>query len=150
MVIFWSIALILFVIIEALTVSLLTIWFAGGSLIALILAILNVPKIIQIIAFFLISILLLLYVKPFAQKHIKIHKTNTDSIIGEKCIVIEDINELAGTGRVKINGIDWSAKTSSYDITIDKGKIVIIDKIEGVTLIVREDYNLVINEDIKE
>lgn len=133
----WLAVILFSVLIEAATVTLASIWFAFGGLVALIctLFISSLPVLIMI--FFIVSIVLLIFTRPIAVKYLKIgrYKTNTDLLIGKECIVIEDINTIENKGLVKIGGQTWSAKTS-LDYVIKKDEMVVIKKVEGVKLVV--------------
>ena len=137
-IVLWIILLIIFVIIEALTVGLVTIFMAGGSLVAMLLSYLGCSDTIQWIGFGITSLLLILFVRPIATKYMAKQKTNIDALIDTQCIVIEDIDNLNASGKVKLNGIEWSAK-SLDGRNIEKGKVVIVKKIEGVKVIVIEN-----------
>lgn len=140
--VFWLVLLIVFVITEALTANLTSIWFAAGSLIALILAGFNLPIWIQITAFVVVSLVLLLATRPLVKKFLepKITKTNFDRILGETCLVAEEINNLKDTGAVKIKGIVWTAR-STDDKIIPEGSTVEIKRIEGVKVFVSQINN---------
>ncbi len=142
-VIFWLVLFAIFLIAEILTLGLTTIWFAGGALVAFVLALLDVGVPIQILAFLIVSIVLLFLTRPIAVKFFnqKREKTNVDSLIGQKAIVIETIDVLHGVGRVEINGMEWSAKTEESGHIIEAGEIVIIQAIQGVKLIVKREEN---------
>ncbi len=135
--VFWLILLIIFVVAEALTTTLVSIWFAAGALAALILSVFNLSIYIQIGAFVVVSLILLLSTRSFAKKFLdpQITKTNFDRIVGESGLVEEDINNLEETGAVKIKGITWTARSCDESI-IPKGSIVEIKKIEGVKVFV--------------
>ena len=138
--IFWLILFVVFLIIEILTMGLTTIWFAGGAFVAFLLAFINFSFPVQIIAFLLVSIALLVMTRPIAMKFFnqERQKTNAESLIGQKAVVLEPIDILRGTGRVEVNGMEWSAKTDESEEVIEVGAIVVIDGIQGVKLIVRE------------
>lgn len=133
----WLILIIILVIIEAGTVSLTTIWLAGGALVALIFSLLSLPIASQIVVFLLISIILIVFTRPVVVKYLKVggHRTNTDSLVGKSGIVIMDITEHK-TGQVKIKGQIWTATAESEDL-ISEGTEVVIIAIEGVKLIVK-------------
>jgi len=135
--IFWLALLIIFVVAEALTTTLVSIWFAAGSLIALMLSVFNLPVYIQIGAFVIISLVLLLSTRSFAKKYLdpKITKTNFDRIVGELGIVEEEINNLEGKGLVKVKGNTWTARGCD-DVIIPQGATVEIKRIEGVKVFV--------------
>ena len=135
----WLALLVLFIITEIATVQLTTVWFAGGALIAMLLAAFGVKSItIQVIAFLAVSIALLLATRPLVKKHInkKSQPTNADRSIGQQAVVTEEINNLSGKGSAKINGIEWTARSENGEI-IPAGTTVTVTKIDGVKLIVR-------------
>lgn len=136
--IFWLILFVVLLIIEIITMGLTTVWFAGGALVAFVLAFAGVGLPVQIIVFLLVSILLLVLTRPIAIKFFnqEREKTNVDSLIGQRAIVLETIDTLHGTGRVEINGMEWSAKVEEATNIIGVGEIVVIEGIQGVKLIV--------------
>lgn len=137
MLVFWAVAIVVFGILEAITAQLVSIWFVIGSVGALIAAVCKAPIWIQIVIFIVISVLALLLTKPLVKKYIKpkMQKTNADRCIGSEGIVLEEINNLSATGQVKVNGNVWTARASNGEI-IPVDTVVIIDKIEGVKLLV--------------
>ena len=139
--IFWLILFVILLVIEILTMGLTTIWFAGGALVAFILAFVGFGLPVQIIVFLLVSIGLLVLTRPIAMKFFnqERQKTNAESLIGQKAIVLERIDTLHGTGRAEVKGMEWSAKTDDSDETIDAGEVVVIEGIQGVKLIVRKE-----------
>lgn len=139
--IFWLILFVILLIIEILTMGLTTVWFAGGALVAMLLAFIDFGLPVQIIAFLLVSILLLVLTRPIAIKFFnqERQKTNAESLIGQKAVVLDAIDTLHGVGRVEVNGMEWSAKVDDSDCAIEAGEIVVIDGIQGVKLIVRKE-----------
>lgn len=135
--IIWLSFAALLVIVEIATLGLTTIWFAGGALIAALAANLGANWIIQIIIFAVVSLLLLIFTRPLAQKHLlkNNEKTNVDSLIGISANVIEIIDNQKQTGKIMLNGIDWSARSQNGDI-IPVDSEVVVQKIEGVKAIV--------------
>lgn len=134
----WLGVFIFSIVIELATMGLFTIWFAGGSLIALIVALLGAPMWLQITLFILISVVLLLFTRPIAMKYYNKGrtKTNVDSLIGEVAVVTETIDNLEGKGAIRIKGLEWSAKSEQDGVKIFADTKVIIQKIEGVSAIV--------------
>ncbi|MBO5858678.1 MAG: NfeD family protein [Clostridia bacterium] len=134
---FWIIALVAFVIIEAVTAQLVTIWFAVGAIAALIAERLGAETWLQWTIFVAVSAIVLIATRPFVKKltQKKAQPTNADRCIGESAVVTEQIDNIAGKGAVKINGIEWSARTLSGE-NIETGRIVKVIKIDGVKLIV--------------
>lgn len=133
----WAIALVVFLIIEAATVGLASIWFAAGSLAALVCSIFNAPLWLQIVWFFLVSCVALFFTRPLAKKYIntKHQPTNADRVIGASCIVTERIDNIAGTGAVSVDGKHWTAR-SLTGLVVEEGDCVTAIAIEGVKLIV--------------
>lgn len=134
---FWLIAMVLFGVLEAVTVGLTSIWFALGALGALAAAAASAPVIVQIVVFLGVSFLTLLLVRPLAQRFVNDRKvaTNADRVIGREAVVTEDIDNIQGKGRVSISGADWTARTED-DRTIPAGSKVQVLRIEGVKVIV--------------
>lgn len=139
-VVIWLILLVLFIVIEIATMGLTTIWFAGGSLVAVILAAVGLPNYIQIAAFIVVSLVMLFFTRPIAVKYFNKDrvKTNAESLVGSQAIVTTAIDNLAATGQVCVNGMEWSARTVQEEQKIDEGAIVTIVAINGVKLIVEE------------
>ena len=137
----WLAALAVFVVIEIATMGLTTIWFAGGALVALVLAMLQVSFYVQIGAFLVISIVLLVSTRPLAMKFFNQErvKTNIDSIIGKKAIVLAEINNLKEEGKVSVNGMEWSARAYEDGCVIPTGAVVEVKEIRGVKIIVKEE-----------
>ncbi len=133
----WLVLLIVFAVLEASTVSLVSLWFMGGALTALIAALCGAEIWLQIILFFVVSIALLLCLRPLSKKLLKKRKvaTNADSNIGKTAVVTETIDNLRGTGAVKISGVEWSAR-SVDDSVLEKDAVVRILRIEGVKVCV--------------
>lgn len=134
----WLIAFVLFAAVEfATSMALISIWFAVGSLVALILSAFDVPLWIQLLVFILVSAILLICTRPIAKKHAKNNiDTNIKIIIGKTAKVIEDIDNLKATGRVRLDGVDWTAISDTGEI-IEKDSHVTVTKIEGSKLYVK-------------
>ena len=139
--IMWLILLACFLVVEAITVGLTTIWFAGGALVAAIASGLGVGILIQWVLFLIVSLALLIFTRPMAVRYMNkgVPKTNVNSLIGERAVVIQKINNLEQTGQVRINDIEWMARTSSDEVTIPEHAIVTIEDVQGVKLIVKEE-----------
>lgn len=129
----WLALLGSFIVVEAATVALVSIWFIGGSAAALIFALFDLPLWSQIAAFVAVSAILLVCLRPFLKKYINSKKVNTnvDALIGQRAVVTEDIDNLQGHGTVKVGGAVWTAR-SANGAPILKDTVVIIRKIEGV------------------
>lgn len=134
---FWLVAMVLFGVLEAVTVGLTSVWFALGALGALAAAAASAPVIVQIVVFLGVSFLTLLLVRPLAQHYVNDRKvaTNADRVIGREAVVTEDIDNIQGKGRVSISGADWTARAED-DQPIPAGSTVRVLRIEGVKVIV--------------
>ena len=139
--IFWLVLFVVLLVIEIATMGLTTIWFAGGAILAFILAYVGFGLAVQIIVFLLASIILLVLTRPIAVKFFNKERqaTNVDSLLGKKAVVLERIDTLHGTGRAAVNGMEWSAKTEEPDEIIEAGEVVVINGIQGVKLIVEKE-----------
>ena len=129
----WLILMILFLIMEANTVSLVSAWFAVGSLAALIASLFGAPGWLQITLFLATSAAALACLRPLVRKYIKprIVPTNTDALLHSQGYVTEDIDNLAARGQVKLGAMEWTARSTNGD-PIPQGTLVKVDRIEGV------------------
>ena len=142
--IIWLFIMILMITIEFMTMGLTTIWFAGGALIALVAYALGLSLQGQLVVFLTVSIILLLFAAPWARKYFNRTRveTNTMELIGKNGIVTESINNLHETGKVKISGMEWTARALEGSSVIDQGANVKITKIKGVKLIVEPIFQV--------
>lgn len=143
MMIFWLVMLILFIVIEVPTLGLTTIWFAGGALIAVLASLLGAPVWLQVILFFVVSLLLLFFTRPVAVRYFNRDriKTNVESMVGRQAIVVSEIDNIQGIGQVTVAGQEWSARSCDDKVRIPVGAVVNVMAINGVKLIVRLDEN---------
>ena len=134
---FWLMAFIILVVMEFLTMGLTTIWFAIGALTAFFASLFGASFWIQIILFLVVSLIVLVVYRPLAVKYVNSRrtKTNVDDLVGKEAKVTEKIDNLNQTGRVVLNGMDWSARTTIGG-TIDVDTIVKVIEVKGVKLIV--------------
>lgn len=137
----WLVLLIVFLIIEIMTVGLTSIWLAGGSLVALFLYKMGAGLVWQIAAFFVVSIVLMVFTRPFAKKYINANrtKTNYEEVIGKLVKVTERIDNLNETGAAVVNGQEWTARAKNPEDIIEAGAIVRVVEITGVKLIVEKE-----------
>ena len=135
--ILWLAALLLFLAAEASTVALVSLWFAFGSLAALIISLLGGSVLWQITAFLLVSSVLLALLRPIVRKYFtpRLSPTNVDSLIGSQGYVTAPIDNVAAKGQVKLGAMFWTARSSSGD-PIREDTLVKVDKIEGVKVFV--------------
>ena len=134
----WMALVIIFLVVELVTVGLTTIWLAGGAFVAFILAAVGAGFWVQLIAFFAVSFVLIYFTRPFAVKYLNPRRTRTNSeeLIGEVVKVIERIDNREAKGRALVKGLEWSARAVSDDMIIEKDTLVKVVRIEGVKLIV--------------
>ncbi|MBQ1768412.1 MAG: NfeD family protein [Oscillospiraceae bacterium] len=137
MMFFWIAAIVVFLIIEAATANLVTVWFAVGSAAALLAERLGAQIWLQALVFIAVSVGVLLTLRPFTRKYVNgsKHPTNADRVLGTVCPVTEEIDNIRGTGSVSVDGKVWSARTRD-GANIEKGTLVRPVSIEGVKLIV--------------
>ena len=135
--ILWLVLLVVFIVAEASTVTMVSIWFAAGSLVALVAALLGGKFWLQIVLFLVVSAVFLALLRPIAQKHFtpRITRTNVDAIIGKICLVTTDIDNVASAGQVKIGDVEWTAR-SADGTPIPADTQVKIQRVEGVKVYV--------------
>ncbi|MDR1629258.1 MAG: NfeD family protein [Oscillospiraceae bacterium] len=137
--VFWVVLIIVFIVAEALTVQLTAIWFAAGALAAFVVALINPDAyLIQILVFVAVSAITLAITRPLAKKLTSktIQPTNADRYIGKEVLVTEEINNRRSTGAVQASGVIWTAR-SIDDIIIPPEAVVVVERIDGVKLMVR-------------
>lgn len=134
----WFGLMVAFLVMEANTVSLVTLWFAVGALAALAASLLGGALWLQIVLFFVISLVLLAALAPFVRKVLKprVTSTNVDAVVGTRGYVTEEVDNLIPTGRVKLGGMSWSARSQSGQ-AIPKDTEVEVVRIEGVKAFVK-------------
>ena len=140
-VIFWLIVIAVCAIVELATMGLTTVWFAGGALVATIVAFFCPYFWVQVLAFIIVSFVLIIFTRPIAVKYFNKDrvKTNAESLIGQRAIVVSEIDNLKGLGEVTVSGLNWSARTLKDGLVVPEKAVVVIRKIEGVKLIVELD-----------
>lgn len=133
----WFALTVVFIIMEASTVTMVSIWFVAGALAAMIVSLLGGALWLQIVLFLVVSALLLWCLRPVVKKHFtpKLEKTNVDAVIGTVGRVTEKINNVDACGQVKLGAMEWSAR-STDGTTIEEGALVCVDRVEGVRVFV--------------
>lgn len=136
--IYWLIAFVVLLGIEAMTMALTTIWFAGGALVAFVLALFGTDIQVQLAVFVIVSFILLFFTRPFAMKYINRNtvKTNSESLIGKSAKVTVEINNMEGQGAAVLNGQEWTARSLEDGEIYQVGTMVKVKDIKGVKLIV--------------
>lgn len=139
----WLVVMIACIVLELSTVSLTCIWFGLGALAALLASLFHAPVWLQVVWFFVVSILALIGTRPLVKKYInnKTQPTNADMVIGQTCVVLEPISNLSETGAVKVGGKIWTARSTDGTI-FAPGERVVAVRIEGVKLIVASAANI--------
>lgn len=129
----WLILMVVFLVTEASTVTMVSLWFAAGSLVALIVSLLHGALWLQITLFLVVSAILLTLLRPLVRKHItpKLTPTNVDAIVGTTGLVTASIDNVTASGQVKLGAMTWTARSTS-GASIPEGTLVRVDKIEGV------------------
>ena len=136
----WIIAAVVLAVIEAFTLGLTTIWFSGGAVVAAIFAGLGGPVFVQVILFAVVSLALLFFTRPLVAKGFNKTRTltNSEGLVGKHAYVTEEIDNVKATGKIKVDGMEWTARTKSDGISIAEGVLVSVISIEGVKAIVEE------------
>ena len=131
--IIWLVLMVGFLVAEAVTVTMVSLWFAAGALVALLVSLLHLKIWIQITLFVLVSGVLLACLRPMVRRHFtpRLTRTNVDAIVGTKGVVTIEIDNVCAAGQVKLNGMEWSARSADGSI-IPAGTLIRVERIEGV------------------
>lgn len=135
----WMVLMILFLVLEAATAALISIWFAAGALAGMVIALIGLPIWLQILVFLAVSGIILLLAKPLTEQLVnqKTVKTNADRVIGALAVVTADIDNLAACGQAEVLGQLWSARSEDGK-PISRGATVRVKAIEGAKLLVEQ------------
>lgn len=138
--IIWIILTIIFAAVEIATVGLTSIWFAGGSLAALLCYALGLSEVWQILVFLAVSLVLLFFTRPWALKYLKPHliKTNYEEALEKNVCLTETVDNRRATGTAVLNGQEWTARAYEDGKVFEAGAIVKVKEIRGVTMYVVE------------
>ena len=133
----WIGAIIAFVIIEAVTYQLVSVWFAVGSIGGMITYMLGFNFSAQMTVFLILSVITLLCLRPLSMKLLKPKgfKSNADSLVGKEVLITKEVSNVNASGEGKINGMTWVVR-SEDDSELPEGSVAVVKKIEGVKLIV--------------
>ncbi len=133
----WLVLLVSFLMTEAATVAVVSLWFAAGALVALIASLLQGPIWLQIVLFLGVSGILLALLRPLVRKFIspRLVATNVDSVIGSTGLVTIPIDNVAAKGQVKLGAMEWTARSSDGSL-IPAGTLIRVDRVEGVKVFV--------------
>ena len=143
---FWLAAMVVFLLMEASTVMLVSVWFAAGALAAIVVALVGGGVGMQVTVFLAVSIALLACLRRIVRKHFtpRLVRTNVDSVVGSVGIVTTPVNNVAALGRVEIAGMEWTAR-STTGAPLPEGVQVRVDRIEGVKVFVSLAEDAVVN-----
>jgi len=135
--ILWVGLMVLFGTLEAATVNMVSIWFVAGALVALIVQLLGGSVWLQIAVFLIASGATLACLRPFVEKYVKPKRTatNVDMVLGRESYLTEPVDNLRGTGALKLDGKVWTVR-SMTDAVLPEGTLVKIVKLEGMKLYV--------------
>ena len=138
--IIWISLIIVFALLECITVGLTSIWFAGGALAALLFYAVGLNPVWQFTVFVIVSLVLLFFTRPWALKYFKPYliRTNYEQIIDENVCLTETVNNIMGTGTAVYKGQEWTARAYDETKTFEAGMIVRVKEIRGVTMYVVE------------
>lgn len=137
--IFWLVAFVILIGIEAATMSLYTIWFAIGALVSFFLSLTSMGRYGQLGVFFIVSCALLFFTRPLALRYVnkKTVKTNAEGLVGKKARVTETVDNDSAKGAAVVDGQEWTARSADGTV-IPEGEIVEIMDIQGVKLMVKK------------
>lgn len=143
-VLLWLAVMIVCIIVEIVTLGLTCIWFGFGAAAAFIAALFGVPWPVQLVIFFAVSIITLIFTRPIAKKWLNkgTVKTNYQSVIGKKVRITERVDNLSGTGAGIVDGLEWTVRSIDDNIIIEAGEIAGVAEIKGVKIIaerIKED-----------
>ena len=135
--ILWLVLLVVFLMMEASTVALVCIWCGAGALAALIASVCGAQVWLEVVLFLGVTVVMLAALRPFVKRFIspKLVKTNADALIGSTGLVLSPIDNLQSTGKVKLGGMEWSAR-STHGNLIEANTVIEVDRIEGAKVFV--------------
>ena len=138
----WLIAAVVFAVGEIATLGFFLAPFAGGAVVAAIVSAAGGGDLISLVAFLLVSGVLLAALRPLARSHRRMPaqlRTGTAALVGRTAMVTERISNDDGTGSVKLEGESWTARSYDEDAVIEAGRRVQVMEIRGATALVTEE-----------
>ena len=135
--ILWLVAMVVFILVEASTVALVSVWFAAGSLAATMVALLGGSLGLQVAVCLAVAIVLLVSMRGLVRRHFtpNLVATNVDTMAGREGLVVVPVDNLAARGQVTISGMEWTARSTSGKV-LEEGTKVTVDRVEGVKVFV--------------
>ena len=139
--VYWLVFFLILIGIEAASMALTTIWFAGGALAAFILSLFGVGVEAQLVVFVVVSFLLLFFTRPGAMRYVEKNrtKTNVEGLVGKEARITQEVNNRMNTGTALLNGQEWSARAQNDDQVYPPDCLVTVREIRGVKLIVSQN-----------
>lgn len=139
--IYWLVFFLILIGIEAVSMALTTIWFAGGALVAFLLSLFGVGTEAQLVVFVVVSFVLLFFTRPWAMRYVERNrtKTNVDGLVGKEARITGEVNNRMNTGTAILDGQEWSARAEKDDEVYLPDTLVTVRKIQGVKLIVSKN-----------
>lgn len=140
----WLIGVAVFAGIEAVTYQMVSVWFSIGSIGAFLTAYAGLGLNQQLAVFIILSVATLLLLRPVSMRFLKRHgktKTNIDALTGREVLITHRVDNRASEGEGKINGLTWTVRSADSDVILEKGEIAVIERVEGVKLIVKKKEN---------
>lgn len=139
--IYWLVFFLILIGIEAASMALTTIWFAGGAMVAFILSLFGVGTEAQLVVFVVVSFILLFFTRPWAMRYVERNrtKTNVDGLVGKEARITGEVNNRMNTGTAILDGQEWSARAEKDDEVYPPDTLVTVRKIQGVKLIVSKN-----------
>ena len=135
--VFWFALLVVFLLAEAATVTMVSLWFGAGALAAMAVCLLGGGIWFQVGTFFVVSAMMLMLLRPIARKHFtpKLTATNVDAVLGSQGLVTIAVDNVRAEGQVKLGAMVWTARSTSGE-PIPEGTLIRVDKVEGVKVFV--------------
>lgn len=134
----WLVMFVVMIVLELATQGFVTIWFACGSLAAFFAALFGAGTALSLIIFIVVSLVALILVRPLAKEHFnnRTIRTNVETMAGKTGVVEERIDNLNATGRILVDGMEWSAKSTEDGVTFEKDDVITVCRVEGVKAVV--------------
>lgn len=110
----------------------------AAAIVAMIMAFFDVHIAVQVLLFLLLTFVFIFVWRCFVRRGSKTHATGIDAVIGEKALVVEKIENIAGAGQVNVHGQCWSARTVEDADVYELGEHVTVVAVEGVRLICKK------------
>lgn len=137
----WLIGVAVFAGLEAVTYQMVSVWFSIGSIGAFLTAYAGLGLNQQLMVFIILSVGSLLLLRPLSMKLLKRHgktRTNVDALTGREVLITKRVDNRASEGAGRINGLEWTVRSTDSDVTLEEGEIAVIERVEGVKLIVKK------------